>query len=130
MHRRFLKPLLLASFGVLMTVPAQAQVVANVDGLRIRIANDAPPRVRVERRTRRPDRGSVWIAGYWDRRGDQWDWVPGRWERPRDSRSRWIAPRYVRENRVYVYQPGHWSYDRLVEDDDYRAWRRDHPRHR
>jgi hypothetical protein len=127
MYKRFMKPLALTAFGIFLAVPASPQIRADVDGLHIRIVNDAPPRVRHERRGRRPDRLSVWVGGYWDHRGDRWDWVPGRWERPRDRSSRWIAPRYVREQRVWVYQPGHWSYDRLV-DDDYREWRRQHPR--
>jgi YXWGXW repeat-containing protein len=130
MHSRFVKPLLLASIGVFLAVPASAQIRADVGGLHIRIANDAPPRARYERRPNRPDRQSVWIKGYWDRREDRWDWTPGRWDHPRDRNTRWVSPRYQRENRVYVYQPGHWSSDQLVEGDDYRDWRRDHPRRR
>jgi WXXGXW repeat (2 copies) len=128
MPSRILKSLVLTSLGLFLAIPASAQIRADVGGLHIRIANDAPPRARYERRPRRPDRQSVWIAGYWDRRDDRWEWTSGRWERPRDRNSRWVRPRYVREDRVYRYDPGHWSYEQLNEGDDYRDWRRDHPR--
>lgn len=130
MHRLSMTTLLLASFAVFPAIPATAQIRADIGGLHIRIVNDHPPRARYERRTRRPDRQSIWINGYWDRRGDRWDWTPGRWERRRAANARWIAPRYVRENRVLLYEPGHWSNERLVEGDDYRAWRQNNPRRR
>jgi hypothetical protein len=126
MYNRILKSLVLTSFAVLTALPAFAQVRADVGPLHIRIANEAPPRSRYERRAPRPNRDSVWIRGYWDRQGDQWGWVSGRWEQPRDRRAHWVNARYAREGRAWRYEPAHWSHEQLVEGDDYRQWRSEH----
>lgn len=131
MYKRVLNPIVFTALSVLMTVPAVAQIRADIGPLHIRIATDAPPRVRVERRLPRPDRDSIWIGGYWDRQDDQWAWAPGRWDRPHSRNVRWIRPRYSREgcswyNRkdcAWRYEPGHWSNQQVVEGDDYRNWR-------
>jgi WXXGXW repeat (2 copies) len=123
MYRRVLKSMILTSLVVLAAAPASPQIRAEIGPLRIRIATDAPPRARYERRTVRPDRDSVWINGYWDRQGDQWAWSTGRWERPHDRRDRWVRARYRREGRAWRYEPAHWSNQQLVEGDDYRQWR-------
>jgi WXXGXW repeat (2 copies) len=125
-HRRIFKSIVLTSFGVLSVIPASADIRANLGSLHIRIATDAPPPVRVERRPTRPDRDSVWIKGYWDRQGDQWAWVSGRWEQPPDRHQRWVEAHYRREGEAWRYEPGHWSQQQLVEDDDYRHWRDEH----
>lgn len=127
MYRRVLKSMVLASLGVLLAIPVCAQVRADLGPLHIRIATDAPPRARSERTMARPSRDAVWIRGYWDRQGDRWAWVPGRWERQSDRRARWINARYTREGRAWRYEPAHWSNQHLVEGDDYRQWRNEHP---
>jgi hypothetical protein len=126
MYNRVLKSMLLTALGVLTVSPAFAQVHADVGPLHIRIATEAPPRARYERRLARPDRDSVWIKGYWDRQDSRWEWVGGRWERPSDRRARWVNPRYRREGRAWRYEPAHWSHQQLVEGDDYRRWRDEH----
>jgi hypothetical protein len=118
--------MLLSSFAVLIAIPAVAQVRADVGPLHIRIATDAPPRVRHERRTARPHRNAVWINGYWDRQDDRWAWVSGRWEQPSDRRARWINARYRREGSAWRYEPAHWSHQQLVEGEDYQRWRNEH----
>jgi hypothetical protein len=130
MYRHVLRSMALTAFAALAALPASAQVHADVGPLHIRIATEAPPRVRYERRPTRPDRDSVWIGGYWDRQGDQWAWSSGRWERPRDRNVRWIRPRYAREGRAWRYEPAHWSHEQLVEGDDYQRWKHEHNRDR
>jgi WXXGXW repeat (2 copies) len=125
MYRPVLKSIVLTSFAVLAAIPAFSQVRADLGPLHIRIATDAPPRVRFETRTTRPYRDAVWINGYWDRQDDQWAWSSGRWERPSDRRNRWIKPRYRREGRAWRYEPGRWSDRQLVEGEDYRRYRED-----
>jgi hypothetical protein len=123
--------MLITSLAVLVASPALAQVRADLGPLHIRIATDAPPRVRIERRIPRPHRESVWIKGYWDRQDDQWAWSSGRWEQPTAPRARWISARYSREgcswyNRkgcAWRFEPGHWSNQQIVEGEDYRRWR-------
>ena len=126
MYKRVLKTLVLTSLAIAVASPSFAQVRVNLGPVHIRIANDAPPRARYERRTPRPDRDSVWINGYWDRQGDQWAWSSGRWERPHDRRTRWIRPTYRREGTAWRYEPARWSDQELVEGDDYRQWRSEH----
>ena len=126
MYKQVLKSIVLTSFAALVALPAAAQIRAELGPVHIRIATDAPPRARYERRTPRPHRDSVWIRGYWDRQGDRWGWVPGRWEQRSDRRARWINARYMREGRAWRYEPAHWSTQQLVEGDDYRQWRNEH----
>jgi hypothetical protein len=126
MYRCILKSMALTAFAVLCALPASAQVRADIGPLHIRIASDAPPRARYERRTARPDRDSVWIGGYWDRQGDQWAWSTGRWERPSDRNARWVKPRYTREGNAWRYDPAHWSHQQVVEGEDYQKWKNEH----
>jgi len=123
MYRSVFKSVVLTAFAALAAMPAAAQVRADVGPLHIRIATDAPPRARYERRAVRPSRDSVWIRGYWDRQDDRWAWVDGRWERPSDRRHRWINARYQREGRAWRYEPAHWSNQQMVEGEDYQRWR-------
>lgn len=125
MYKRILKSIVLSSLTAFIAEPAVAQIQADIGPLHIRIASDAPPRARQERRPPRPNRDDVWIGGYWDRRGDRWEWSTGRWERPADRRARWVRARYSREGNHWRYDPGHWSNQRLTEGDDYQQWRRD-----
>ena len=113
--------------GAALALPAAAQVpLPPRPHLEIHIGRSAPPPVRFERRSPRPDRYSVWIRGFWDWQGDQWIWVPGRWDRPVRRHARWIGPRYHREFGAWRYEPGHWSTERIVEGEDYRRWREEH----
>jgi hypothetical protein len=130
MYRRIMKSLLLTLLAALMATPAFAQYVrADIGPLHIRIAGDAPPPIRYERRPPRPARDYIWIGGYWDRRDERWEWIGGRWDRPADRRYGWVRPRYVREGRYWRYEPGHWSNERL-DDGEYRRWRNDNRRRR
>lgn len=97
-------------------------------GLDVRITTGAPPRPRYERRIARPGAGYVWIGGFWDWDGGRWRWISGRWERRAVSDAYWIAPRYVRSERAYIYEPGHWSTQTIVVGDDLRG-RREWQRH-
>ena len=49
----------------------------------------------------------LWVTGYWHWTGLQYTWIPGHWEARRPG-AVWQAPRYVRSDGVYVYQPGGW----------------------
>ena len=126
MYRRILKSLAFTSFAVLIAIPAVAQIRAEVGPVHIRIANDAPPRARYERRSPRTNRDALWIKGYWHRQDDQWVWIPGRWDQRPDRSARWIHPRYRREGSAWRYEPGRWSNQQIIEGDDYRQWRSEH----
>jgi hypothetical protein len=133
MHRYALKSLLLTSAAVLFAIPTYAQVHADIGPVHIRIANQAPPRARYEVRTARPHQDALWIGGSWDRQGDNWVWLTGRWERPQARGSRWIGARYTREGCHWYrqrdcgwrYEPAHWSHQQIVEGDDYQRWKKE-----
>jgi YXWGXW repeat-containing protein len=126
MFKTILKSLAPVALLALVSAPATAQ--PSSPNLEIRIARSAPPRVRHERISPRPDRRAFWIKGYWHWEGSRWDWVSGRWDRAANPRSRWIAPRYRREGSIWRYEPPHWSHVRVVEGDEYRRWREEHRR--
>ena len=68
----------------------------------------APPRVRVEHRPPRPERGYIWTPGYYRWDGRSHLWVDGRWERPPHPHARWEQHRWVRRNGGWVFVEGHW----------------------
>jgi hypothetical protein len=123
--KRMALPLLVA---LLCGAPAVAQVRVGVDAgvFHVRIAPDAPPPPRDERRMPRPSREHVWVGGYWDRRDNQWDWAPGRWEKPQQRGARWVKPQYHKDHGATRYHPGHWSHEKVVYGDEYTTWYRDH----
>ena len=128
MQRRVLKSMALTAFAVLVAIPAFAQVRADLGPLHIRIATDAPPPVRHEVRTARPDHTAVWTNGYWDRQGEQWSWSSGRWQQPTGHKARWVSARYQRDGNAWRYDPAHWSNQQLVEGEDYQRWKNEHHR--
>ncbi len=113
-------------------IPVPVPVPPPLPGLEVRITTGRPPAVRYERRPVRPDPDCVWVNGFWDWDGERWIWVPGRWERVSVADVYWIPPRYVRSDRVYIYEPGHWSNQTVVVRDEIRVrheWRRHEREH-
>lgn len=132
MYRRIVKSVVFTAVAAFVAVPTSGDVIRQREtyedrqgSFHIRLMNEAPPQARRERRMARAHRDDVWIRGYWDVQDDQWSWVSGRWDRPRDRGVRWVNARYEREGRAWRYEPAHWSNQRLVESDDYRRWRDD-----
>jgi hypothetical protein len=116
-----------------LTVPALAQIpVPPLPGLDVRIAVGSPPAIRHEHRGPSPGHGYVWVTGFWHWDGERWDWVSGRWERPPAPEVYWVAPRYNHADRGYIYEPGHWSNQRVIVGDDVRErpeWRKHEHQH-
>ena len=127
MLKRVFTSIATMTFVGLTSLPAAAQVSVQFNvplpGLEIHVANNAPPALRHEHKPSRPGSDYLWVQGFWHWHGSGWDWVPGRWDRPDVHGVRWVKTRYVREGGSYVYQPGHWSNQRLVEGDDYQSWK-------
>jgi hypothetical protein len=131
MYEELLRSLVLGSLTCLVAVPVVAQVRADIGPIHIRIANSPPPSARYERRPTRPQRDALWVDGSWHRQDDQWAWISGRWEQPRNRNDRWVRARYTREgchwykqdNCRWRYEPAHWSNETLVEGNDYREWK-------
>ena len=126
MYKSAARSLAAAALVALASAPAYSEARIEIGPLHIHIADKAPPRAHRERRPPRPGRDYVWLNGYHDRQSDQWVWVSGRWERPIAERARWIPARYAREDRVWRYEPAHWSTQQIIEGDDYRLWKEEH----
>jgi hypothetical protein len=63
----------------------------------------------VEERTPQTRPATVWIAGYWHWTGIQYAWIPGHWEVSPHVGATWRAPRYVKAEGSYIYEPGTWN---------------------
>jgi hypothetical protein len=76
---------------------------------RVIIVAGPPPAPLVEERTPRPAQPlAVWIAGYWHWTGIQYAWIPGHWDVAPPTGATWHAPRYVKTEGAYIYEPGTW----------------------
>jgi hypothetical protein len=74
-----------------------------------------PPAGRAETKGRAPSAGAVWVAGFWDLRGDPnsaaragWVWVAGRWIEPPVPHARWDPGHWGWSNDWYTWIPAHW----------------------
>lgn len=67
-----------------------------------------PPRHEVVVVRTRPGPHHVWVAGYWEWRGDRHVWVAGRWVLPPAGMHTWVAPRWERRGGGYVFVVGSW----------------------
>ncbi len=124
MLNRILKSVAPLALAAMAATPLVAQIpLPPLPGLEIRVSHSAPPPLRQEDIGRRPSQDHVWARGSWDWQGDDWAWAPGRWQRPERRGARWIQARYVREDSGYRYEPAHWSYQRVIEGEDYRRWK-------
>jgi hypothetical protein len=122
----------IAGGGLAAATFAQYPEHVRLPGLDVRITTSHPPALRHEHRPPSPGPDYVWVGGFWDNDGGHWNWVQGHWDRPADTGVYWIAPRYVRSEGAYIYEPGHWSNQTLVVGDDvrsHRAWRRHEREH-
>jgi WXXGXW repeat (2 copies) len=109
------------ALGALAQIP-----IPPLPGLDVRITTRRPPALRVERRLPSPGAGYVYVNGFWNWDGGRWGWVPGRWDRPAVADGYWIPARYVRSGRSTIYEPGHWSGQQVVVNEDIRRnkdWR-------
>ena len=68
----------------------------------------APPAPRYAVVGVAPGPGYVWTTGYWNRAGNNWAWVEGRWQRPPRPRAVWVAPEWRHEGRGYRFHRGYW----------------------
>ena len=55
-----------------------------------------------------PGPGYMWAEGFWDWRGGNYVWAPGRWMRPPHARAVWDPGVWAQSNRGYAFRRGHW----------------------
>ena len=127
LKRTILGAVLTGSFalGALAQIP-----IPPLPGIDVQITTRRPPPLRYERRIVSPGDGYVGVKGFWNWNGDRWEWVPGRWDRPAVADAYWIPARYIRTSRGTIYEPGHWSNQQVVINDEVRQnrWWRQHER--
>lgn len=68
----------------------------------------APPPPRYGAVGYAPGPGYAWTDGYWDWRGNNWNWVQGRWVRPPHRSAVWVAPSWRQEGRSWRFHRGYW----------------------
>lgn len=57
----------------------------------------------------RPSGTAVWIPGYYEYAGNQYQWVPGRWENPPPGARVWVPPTWQSTGNGYTYVRGYWQ---------------------
>jgi len=105
-RRRLFGGILIGTGAAIMTVPAMAQLEAEVyvpvgpPPPRVEVIPVLPPeRVEVER----------WQPGYWRWNGHEHAWMEGHYvARPR-SVAEWTPGRWEQRSRGWVYVEGHWN---------------------
>src|SRR5215831_1143045 len=55
-----------------------------------------------------PGPGYIWAEGFYDLRGSNWVWVPGRWMRPPRGRTVWVPHEWRNESGRYRLHRGYW----------------------
>jgi hypothetical protein len=73
------------------------------------IVDQAPPPVRIERRSAPPGPNYIWIDGYWNWSNQRYSWEAGRYVVPPQPDVVWVPARYDADGRSYRYSPGTWA---------------------
>ena len=68
-----------------------------------------PPALKVEAQPAQPAGATVWAPGHWQRAGNDWVWVSGKWMKPHKTHKHYVGARWVKKAGVYVYKPGGWA---------------------
>ena len=55
-----------------------------------------------------PGPGYVWADGYWDRRGGNWFWVAGTWQRPPRRHATWVPGSWNQVHGGWRFRRGYW----------------------
>lgn len=79
------------------------------------VVDTAPPALRHEV-IPAERHGYVWAPGYWDRRGHEWVWVKGHYEKERHGMY-WHPNRWVERNGRYEFERGRWDRERYAMGD-------------
>jgi WXXGXW repeat (2 copies) len=78
-------------------------------GIDVVYVDRAPPPRRVEVIPARPGPEFVWIEGHWAWASRDYEWSPGRWERPPRRHAHWVQGRWHKHGHEWYWEPGHWK---------------------
>jgi hypothetical protein len=67
-----------------------------------------PPPQPYELQTAQPTASAVWVVGFYDWNGYQYNWVPGHWEIPPPNAVAFVRPHWRYRGGTYVYIRGYW----------------------
>lgn len=96
-----------ATAGVLLGLFGCSHYGANT-GVGVAYIDRGPPRSRIEIRSAAPGRGYVWLPGYYRWAGNDYDWVPGRWDVVAAGRRSWSPGRWRHVRQGWYWQEGRW----------------------
>ncbi len=101
---------ILFALGLLIAASAPACVARGSGSMAVSatpvVVYEEPPQPRVEAVVARP--GFVYVKGRWDRRGGQWVWVDGHYERERSGYA-WSEGRWERRGNQWHWIEGSWT---------------------
>jgi YMGG-like Gly-zipper len=67
-----------------------------------------PPPPPYELQTAQPTPSAIWVYGFYDFDGYQYNWVPGHWEIPPAGYVAFVRPHWRYRGGAYVYVRGYW----------------------
>lgn len=92
---------------IVYTPAPQPAVVQGAGTPTVIVVDRAPPAPRVETQPAPPGTGAVWVPGYWNWTGTQYDWVAGHWESGRSGYA-WVPHRWEMVNGRWQLTGGTW----------------------
>jgi len=82
-------------------------VVVDTPGVDVVYVQKAPPKPKVEKRLKRPNKKAVWVPGHWKWNGRKYVWKAGHWDKkPRGKK--WVPGHWQKRPRGHAWVPGHW----------------------
>ena len=98
----------IALFFAFAGILALAAPAFSQEGVEIHVR---PPKLKIEKKSHRPDATMVWQRGYYsfDQNANTYTWNPGTWTAPPQPHQVWVAPTYVHHHDHWTYVEGHWK---------------------
>lgn len=89
-------------------VLAAALACAGGMNLDVVYAERRPPPDRVEVIGVAPSAGYVWVGGHWAWRGNDFDWIPGRWVPVERGYRHWVPGHWTQRRGRWYWVEGRW----------------------
>ena len=67
----------------------------------------APPKPKVEVRSKKPNKKAIWVPGHWQWNGRKYVWKSGHWG-VRPGGKTWVTGHWQKSPRGWKRVPGHW----------------------